>query len=97
MFPFFLTINIDYINENLYKPIFELLILKFTAKENFGTLTKLSVEVGISIIKKNAHEHAEKLLLVLETFINKATGVSNIIYLGVLAPYLQGNKNLQII
>ena len=33
----------------------------------------------------------------LESFINKATGVSNIIFLGVLAPYLEGNKNLQII
>lgn len=35
--------------------------------------------------------------MVLESFINKATGVSNIIFLGVLAPYLEGNKNLQII
>lgn len=60
-------------------------------------MTKLSVDAGISIIKKNAPTHAEKLLLVLESFINKATGVSNIIYLGVLAPYLAGNKNLQII
>jgi hypothetical protein len=55
------------------------------------------VDAGISIIKRNADAHAEKLLLVLEGFINKATGVSNIIYLGVLAPYLEGNKNLQII
>jgi hypothetical protein len=41
--------------------------------------------------------HAEKLLQILESFINKVTGVSNIIFLGVLAPFLQGNKNLQII
>lgn len=33
MFPFFLNINLDYITEPLYRPIFELLILKFTAKE----------------------------------------------------------------
>jgi hypothetical protein len=55
------------------------------------------VEAGINIIKRNAESHAEKLLLVLEGFINKATGVSNIIFLGVLAPHLEGNKNLQLI
>jgi hypothetical protein len=53
--------------------------------------------VGIDIIKRNAKQHAEKLLLVLESFISKASGVSNIIFLGVLAPYLEGHKNLQII
>lgn len=37
------------------------------------------------------------MLLVFESFINKASGVSNIIFLGVLAPYLEGNKNLQLI
>ena len=36
-------------------------------------------------------------MLILESFINRVTGVSNIIFLGVLAPYLEGNKNLQII
>lgn len=35
--------------------------------------------------------------MVLESFISKASGVSNIIFLGVLAPYLEGHKNLQII
>jgi hypothetical protein len=97
MLPYFLTINIDSINEPLFKPVFSLLTIKFTSKVEFGTLTKLCVEVGINIIKRNAKEHAEKLLLVLESFINKASGVSNIIFLGVLAPYLHGNKNLQII
>lgn len=97
MFPYFLTINQDYINEALYRPIFELLVLKFTAKEDFGTLSKLSLEIGISIIKKRAAEHAEKLLLVLESFINRAAGVSNLIFLGVLAPFLSGNKNLQLV
>ena len=43
------------------------------------------MEVGIEIIK------------VLESFINRATGVSNIVFLGVLAPFLEGNKNLVMI
>lgn len=34
---------------------------------------------------------------VLESFINRSTGVSNIVFLGVLAPYLEGNKNLMMI
>ena len=37
------------------------------------------------------------MLTILEEFINKAKGVSNIIFLGVLAPYLEGNKNIQVI
>ena len=69
----------------------------FTSKEDFRTLNRLSVDVGIDIIKKNAEKHGEQLLLVLESFINKASGVSNIIFLGVLARYLEGNKNLLII
>jgi len=48
----------------------------------------MSMDVGISIIKKYANKNAEKLLIVLESFINKSSGVSNIIFLGVLAPYL---------
>ena len=65
MLPFFLTINVQYINEQLFKPVFEILITKYTSKAEFGTLTKLSVEIGIDIIKRNAKNHAEKLLLVL--------------------------------
>jgi len=97
MLPYFLDLNIDHINEALFQPVFSLLTIKFTSKEEIGTLTKKCVEVGIDIIKRNAKKHAEKLLLVLESFISKASGVSNIIFLGVLAPYLEGHKNLQVI
>lgn len=58
------------------------------------------MEIGIEIIKHYAIssiKNAELLLKVLEGFINRATGVSNIVFLGVLAPYLEGHKNLQII
>lgn len=74
-----------------------MLVTKFTSKVEFGTLNKMSLDVGINIIKRYAHNYAEKLLLILEGFINKASGVSNIIFLGVLAPFLEGNKNIQII
>lgn len=97
MFPYFLGLNIDSIKESLFKPIFELLVTKFTAKGEYPTLSKLSLDVGIEIIKKNAQRHAPLLLQILEGFINQATGVSNIIFLGVLAPFLEANKNLQII
>ena len=65
MLPYFLEINLDHINEELFKPIFQLLVVKFTSKEEFGTLNNMSVDIGITIIKRNAKEHAEKLLLVL--------------------------------
>ena len=58
------------------------------------------MEIGIEIIKKYAEKDtktAEEILKVLESFINKSAGVSNIVFLGVLAPYLQGNKNLIMI
>lgn len=58
MLPFFLTINVDHINEKLFKPVFEVLITKFSSKQEFATLNKLSVEVGIDIIKRNAKLHA---------------------------------------
>lgn len=86
--PYFLEINIEHINEKLFKPIFYLLSTKFTSKEEFGTLNRMSVDIGIDIIKRNAEKYGEQLLLVLESFINKASGVSNIIFLGVLARYL---------
>lgn len=87
----------EHITPQLFKPIFYLLSTKFTSKEEFRTLNRMSVDVGIDIIKRKAEKHGEQLLLVLESFINKASGVSNIIFLGVLARYLEGNKNLQII
>lgn len=57
----------------------------------------MSMEIGIDIIKKYAPTHGEKLLLSMESFLNKSKGVSNVVFLGVLAPYLKGNKNLSII
>lgn len=58
------------------------------------------MEVGIDLIKHFSAKdikHAEEILKVLEGFINRSTGVSNIVFLGVLAPFLQGNKNLIMI
>ena len=37
------------------------------------------------------------MLLIMESFLTKAKGISNIVFLGVLAPYLKGNKNLNMI
>lgn len=74
--------------------------MKFTANESYVTLSKLSMEVGIEIIKYYAAKdikYAEQILKVLEGFINRSSGVSNIVFLGVLAPFLQGNKNLIMI
>jgi len=84
----------------LFNEIFELLVLKFTANESYVTLSKLAMEVGIDIIKTYSAKdvkYAEQILKVLESFINRSTGVSNIVFLGVLAPFLQGNKNLLMI
>ncbi len=33
----------------------------------------------------------------MESFLTNAKGISNIVFLGVLAPYLKGNKNLNMI
>ena len=58
------------------------------------------MEVGIELIKHFSAKdikYAEEILKVLEGFINRSTGVSNIVFLGVLAPYLEGNKNLIMI
>ena len=38
----------------MFKPIFELLIMKYTAIEEYVTLSRLSVDIGILIIKKYA-------------------------------------------
>lgn len=37
------------------------------------------------------------MLLSMESFLTKAKGISNIVFLGVLAPYLKGNKNLNVV
>ena len=35
------------------------------------------------------------MLSTMESFLTKAKGISNIVFLGVLAPYLKGHKNLK--
>jgi hypothetical protein len=57
----------------------------------------MSVDTGIDIIKKHAQKSGEKMLLSMESFLSKAKGISNVVFLGVLAPYLKGNKNLSAI
>lgn len=57
----------------------------------------MSVDTGIDIIKQHANKSGEKMLMSMESFLSKAKGISNIVFLGVLAPYLKGNKNLNII
>lgn len=57
----------------------------------------MSVDTGIEIIKHHAHKYGEKMLSTMESFLTKAKGISNIVFLGVLAPYLKGNKNLNVI
>lgn len=73
------------------------MVTQFTSREDYPTLSKLSLDVGIAIIKRNAPHHPNQLLKVLEGFIDKSKGVSNIIFLGVLAPYLGGSADLQMI
>lgn len=57
----------------------------------------MSVDTGIDIIKHHAHKSGEKMLSTMEEFLTKAKGISNIVFLGVLAPYLKGNKNLNVV
>lgn len=95
-----MNLNLQVITPALFGDIFELLVMKFTANESYVTLSKLSMEVGIQMIKYYAVKnikYAEEILKVLEGFINRSSGVSNIVFLGVLAPFLQGNKNLIMI
>ena len=95
--PEFLSLNVDKFPDKYLHRIFEILVLRYTANEDYATLSKMSVDVGITIIKKYAPTHGEKLLLSMEGFLTRAKGISNIVFLGVLAPYLKGNKNLNII
>lgn len=57
----------------------------------------MSVDIGIDIIKQHANKSGEKMLMSMESYLTKAKGISNIVFLGVLAPYLKGNKNLNVI
>jgi hypothetical protein len=37
------------------------------------------------------------MLLILDGLLSRAKGISNIVFLGVLAPHIKGNKNLNLI
>ena len=87
-FPYFLTLNIDYIQEEFLKPIFDLLVMHYSSNPHHATLSKQSLEIGIEVIKKYAPKHSAEILKVLESYINRVKGISNILFLGVLAPYL---------
>lgn len=85
------------IPEKFLDKIFEIFVLKYTANKDYATLSKMSVDTGIDIIKHHAHKSGEKMLLSMESFLTRAKGISNIVFLGVLAPFLKGNKKLSII
>lgn len=53
------------------------------------SLNKRSMEAGINIIKTYGKEHSEQLLVTLEKLMKSTQGISSIIFLGVLAPYLK--------
>ena len=57
-FPYFLTLNIDFIEEQFLKPIFDLLVMHYSSNPHHMTLSKLSIEVGIEIIKKYAPKYS---------------------------------------
>lgn len=54
--PYFLSLNLDIIPEKFLHKIFEILVLKYTANEEYATLSRLSVDIGIDIIKKYANK-----------------------------------------
>jgi hypothetical protein len=87
----------EYIQDAFMESIFELLITKFTANEELATLTKLSLDAGIAIIKKYGPNGWELLLKILELYLKDNKGVANVVFLGVLAPYVKDNKNLAAI
>lgn len=94
--PYYLSLNIDNIPIDFLDKIFEILVLKYTANDEYATLSRMSLDIGIDIIKKYAPKHAEKLLKIMESFLS-SNSISNIVFLGVLAPYVKGNKNLEAI
>ena len=55
------------------------------------------MEVGITILKTYAPKHSAQLLSVLQSFINKVKGVSNIVFLGVLAPFLENSSSFNMV
>ena len=55
------------------------------------------MEAGIAIIKHFGKLHSEQLLVILEKLMKSTQGISSIIFLGVLAPFLKEAKNLNLI
>lgn len=93
----FLTINLDYIPRDYFEPIFELLITRYTTNEELVTLMKVSLEAGISIIKKYGKDEWELLLKILQSHLKHDKGVANVVFLGVLAPFVKDNKDIAVI
>ena len=58
---------------------------------------KLSLDAGIAIIKKYGITESELLLKILQNFLKDNKGVANVVFLGVLAPYIKDNKNQSVI
>jgi len=61
--PYFLSLNLEIIPEKFLDKIFEVFVLKYTANKDFASLSKMSVDTGIAIIKHHAHKHGEKMLI----------------------------------
>ena len=62
----FLTINLDFVPREFFEPVFELLITRYTTNEELVTLMKVSLDAGISILKKYGKDEWELLLKILE-------------------------------
>jgi|JI61114C2RNA_FD_contig_111_63713_length_6981_multi_3_in_0_out_0_7 hypothetical protein len=93
----FLTINLDFVPREFFEPVFELLITRYTTNEELVTLMKVSLDAGISILKKYGKDEWELLLKILESHLKHDKGVANVVFLGVLAPYVKDNKNIAAI
>ena len=74
-----------------------MLVMHYSSNPQHTILSKLSLEIGIAIIKKYAPKDAASILKVLESYINRVKGISNIIFLGVLAPYLENSSSFQMV
>lgn len=96
-YPYFLMTNNEYIPADKLESIFEVLIKQYTSDDQMVSLNKRSMEAGIAIIKFYGKQHSEQLLVILEKLMKSTQGISSIIFLGVLAPFLKDAKNLNLI
>lgn len=64
-FPKFLMVNLEWIPMEYMDQIFELLVTRYSANEELATLSKLSLEAGINIIKKYGPANWDKMLKIL--------------------------------